>query len=353
MKNNLLKNLTAATVIIFTVGEVWAEEVKNPNNLLPCPSIESSKTRDFGSGSRTEKWNNCWGKYTIEFRLSHKGDVYEGEWRDGSPNGKGNYYHLADNQFKGDKYNGDIKDGKKNGQGINYFANGNKYIGEFKDGRRHGQGKFIYADGRPTNEGNWLDGQFVKSDSNEQIASQKTEVASKDEKRLDEEKRNRAQSSNNQRVNLQVSNTQPNDDGDFVINIQTNADTASLKINGEEFGGKADGSYAIKRVARAGQETKFKIIARDTGGNISEKIISVTRQVTASNNVKYAELNPAQIKKQIERDAVAIIIGIAEYKNLPKAEFANDDARVFYDYAIRGLGIKEMERLLQVRCTHI
>lgn len=329
--------MIATTVIILTAGliSVLADEIKNINKLQPCPNIEISNTKDFGSGSRTEKWNNCWGKYTIEFRLSHKGDVYEGEWVDGQPNGKGNYFHLADNQFKGDKYSGDIKEGKKSGLGVNYYANGNKYIGEFKDGRRHGQGKFIYADGRPTNEGNWLDGKFVKSESNEQNSSQKNELAVKEEKKI-----NREQAVNNQHINLQVSNTQPNDDGDFVINIQTNADTASLKVNGEEFGGKADGIYTIRRVARAGQETKFKILAKDTGGNVSEKIISVTRQVAASSAVKYAELNPTQIKKQLERDAVAVIIGIAEYKNLPKADYANDDARIFYDYAIRGLGIK-------------
>ena len=43
---------------------------------------------------------------------------------------------------------------------------------------------------------------------------------------------------------------------------------------------------------------------------------------------------------QAKRDAVAIIIGIQDYKRVPKAEFANDDARVFYDYAVRGLGVR-------------
>jgi uncharacterized caspase-like protein len=35
-----------------------------------------------------------------------------------------------------------------------------------------------------------------------------------------------------------------------------------------------------------------------------------------------------------------VIIGISNYKSLPKAEFAKDDAQVFYDYAIRALGVK-------------
>ena len=46
------------------------------------------------------------------------------------------------------------------------------------------------------------------------------------------------------------------------------------------------------------------------------------------------------IKVQQARDAVAIIIGIEKYKRVPKAEFANLDAKDFYNYAVRGLGIK-------------
>jgi hypothetical protein len=58
-------------------------------------------------------------------------------------------------------------------------------------------------------------------------------------------------------------------------------------------------------------------------------------------------LNPAQIKKKPERDAVAVVIGVSDYKNLPPADFANNDARVFYDYAVRALGVKpENIRLL-------
>jgi hypothetical protein len=42
-------------------------------------------------------------------------------------------------------------------------------------------------------------------------------------------------------------------------------------------------------------------------------------------------------KKNI--DAVAIIIGIQNYKRLGKADYANQDAQIFYEYAHRALGI--------------
>jgi uncharacterized caspase-like protein len=58
-------------------------------------------------------------------------------------------------------------------------------------------------------------------------------------------------------------------------------------------------------------------------------------------------LNPTLITAAKPRDAVAIIIGIEKYKSAPDADFANRDARFFYDYAKRALGIKpENIRLL-------
>lgn len=141
------------------------------------------------------------------------------------------------------------------------------------------------------------------------------------------------------RINMKLSVTEPAGDGSYVITVETNTDTASLKINGDEQGGKADGRYSINRVARAGQDTKLEIVATDVFGNSDAKTIVVRRAITEE-RFAYQPLNPGRAKRQIQRDAVAVIIGITDYKNLPKAEFANDDARVFYDYAIRALGVK-------------
>jgi hypothetical protein len=140
-------------------------------------------------------------------------------------------------------------------------------------------------------------------------------------------------------LSIVVTNTQPAADGSFTLNIQTNADTASLKINGNEEGGSQDGRYSIRLIARAGQSTTVNIVATDIFGATDIKSIVVNRKVVEA-KVAYSPLNPALVKRQADRDAVAVVIGIADYKNLPKADFANDDARVFYDYAIRALGIK-------------
>jgi hypothetical protein len=240
----------------------------------------------------------------------------------------------------------------KNGRGTQTRPDGTNYYGYWKDDALHGEGVLIWPDGR-RQEGIWEGNQLIREakvslpglNNNVAVNTDRTDIErerqqlAEERRKLEQEKREREQQRQSQRANLKVTHTQPAADGSITINVQTNADTASLLINGEEQGGRTDGDYIIKKVARAGQETKFTVIATDINGNKDTRIITVTRQVVES-AVKYAQLNPTQVKKQPERDAVAVIIGISKYETLPIAEFANDDARAFYDYAIRGLGVK-------------
>ena len=116
------------TIKIFVIAiaaihiGVNAQELKaNPKNLPFCPAPDDAANVDVGNGGRTGRWHNCWGRYKIEIYQSNKGDVFEGEWADGKPNGYGAYSYLAENQFKGDKYIGEFRDGKKSIRGTYYF----------------------------------------------------------------------------------------------------------------------------------------------------------------------------------------------------------------------------------------
>lgn len=140
------------------------------------------------------------------------------------------------------------------------------------------------------------------------------------------------------RIAIQASISSPDASGEVLITIKTGADTSSLQINGEEMGGKSDGSYSIRKVARVGQDTVFLILGKDIHGNTDTKTLNVVRPV-AQTQLTLARLNAVNVKAQPRRDAVAVIIGIADYNSLPRADFANEDAREFYDYASRGLGI--------------
>jgi len=228
----------------------------------------------------------------------------------------------------------EYENSEQNGLGVFIFPDGLTFISQYKNGKREGKGLDIRTDGQIEKEGIWQLGELVKLEEVDLPIFQKREYLDA----IGKSKKSSVEIAKN-KLTIKIANTEPASDGSFTVSIQTNADTASLKVNGEELGGRADGRYTITRVARAGQDTKFEITAKDIYGNTETKTVTVSRPIAESKPV-VAALNSAQVKRQPERDAVAIIIGIADYKNLPRADYANDDARVFYDYAIRALGVK-------------
>ncbi len=83
------------------------------------------------------------------------GNVYEGEWKDGSHNGQGKitYDH-------GVVYEGEWKDDWRYGKGKMIYANGDVYEGEWKADCRDGKGKMIYNNGK-VKDGFWENGLFI------------------------------------------------------------------------------------------------------------------------------------------------------------------------------------------------
>ena len=139
-------------------------------------------------------------------------------------------------------------------------------------------------------------------------------------------------------LSILVTNTNPDLNGEFTLNIKVDSILKNLKVNNKEIPVSQDFFYKLNRLATIGQESHFVVEAEDINGNKANQTLSVMRKLNLSNTV-FAELSPLDIVKSNKKDAVAILIGIEKYKNLPKADFANSDARVFYDYAIRALGI--------------
>jgi hypothetical protein len=75
--------------------------------------------------------------------------------------------------------------------------------------------------------------------------------------------------------------------------------------------------------------------------SMASKMVTESRLIDEqiSNNDRI-QLNPNQIKsKPTNRDSVAVIIGVKGYKRLAKADFADQDATKFAEYAHRALGI--------------
>ena len=94
-------------------------------------------TRNGKGGYYEEKWEG------IESEDDKDYSKYEGEIKNGLPNGQG-----TETLTNGDKYDGEWKNGKKNGQGITTYPDGGNYIGEYKDEKRNGQGTHTWSDGR-------------------------------------------------------------------------------------------------------------------------------------------------------------------------------------------------------------
>ena len=70
------------------------------------------------------------------------GRKYEGEFKDGKPNGKGTLTYPDSR-----KYVGEFKNGKENGFGTLTSPDEGKYVGEWKDGKRNGFGTLTSPDG--------------------------------------------------------------------------------------------------------------------------------------------------------------------------------------------------------------
>ena len=181
-------------------------------------------------------------------------------------------------------YSGEFLNGKKHGYGEEIIpdANGSdRYVGQFREGRRHGRGVYYFANGGK------YDGEIVR----DQFVG----------------------------------------DGSFE---SPNGDRYVGQFRNGQFAGEGIYTFANGNVVQEGIFENGKFV-RAT--KIQQRIIASD---TVSQFNEASRLNPGALKALPERDAVAIIIGIQSYKNLPPARFANSDARLFSEYAQRLLGVR-------------
>ena len=300
-------------------------------------------------GLNPAEFNNCQTSTTNGFK--YKDGIYWGEWSNGKRRGFGKLQDHQGNILSGEfiddqLFRGDFTD-----------VNGELYRGYFKNNKFDGFGILYSRSGEIKKQGYWEDGNFIRpgkpGDTPAKIKPQtvlgeaELQDIAKEKQKLAEERRQleaaqikRAEAKQTARLALDVSATAPDKEGIVTLTINSHTDTSSLSINGVEQGGRQDGQYRIKRVARVGAVTEFTVVAVDVYGNTDKKTIAVKREAEQT-KIEQARLAPEKIKPAKPNDAVAIIIGIQNYKNVAKAEFADQDAQRFYDYAQRALGIKQ------------
>ena len=111
-----------------------------------------------------------------------------------------------------------------------------------------------------------------------------------------------------------------------------------VQIDGETIPVKK-GKFKVKRYSPVDEQ--IKIVAIDQWGNKSKtKLVNITIDIEETIVANKLEpLNPSNISNKSFNNKVALIIGIENYTEAPKANYANLDAKYFFDYARRAFGV--------------
>ena len=101
------------------------------------------------------------------------------------------------------------------------------------------------------------------------------------------------------------------------------------------------GKFTVKGYSPVDKEISIQAI--DGYGNRSKpKIVKLIIDIKDTDIAEKLEpLNPSKIRAKVSKNRVALIIGIENYIEAPKANYANLDAKYFFDYARKGFGIKK------------
>jgi len=109
--------------------------------------------------------------------------------------------------------------------------------------------------------------------------------------------------------------------------------------NTENYIDVKDGKFVIERFSPIDEE--LEIVAIDQWNNESKKLVKVIVK-SKKNTARIVEkLDPSKIRSKDSPNKVAIIIGIQDYANSPKASYANLDAEYFNEYVKRGFGVRD------------
>jgi len=117
-----------------------------------------------------------------------------------------------------------------------------------------------------------------------------------------------------------------------------NTQVAQVTVEGVAVDLKPDGSFTFSRYVPLGG-TQVTIEAVDEWGNKAQKVVRLSRKAVQTAAPSFTSLNPTKIKGRYNKDAIALIIGVANYSRAPAATYADNDANVFGDFAHRALGV--------------
>ena len=124
--------------------------------------------------------------------------------------------------------------------------------------------------------------------------------------------------------------------------VADNTGIAEVTVDGNVVPVTSSGSFEYRTFVPP-NGINVQIQATDIAGLTSVMSVSLERSAsTATASITFDRLNPLGKRVKPNRDALALIVGVADYENTPaKAIFADSDALMFRDYASEKLGIPE------------
>ena len=122
--------------------------------------------------------------------------------------------------------------------------------------------------------------------------------------------------------------------------IQDNLEIAELTLNGNEVVIDKSGSFSYRTYVPLGG-IEVILSATDISGLEASEKFFVDRVETSEVGINFAQLNPLEKTGIRNKDALALVIGIADYENAPEALYADRDAIIFRDYLSEILGIPD------------
>jgi hypothetical protein len=140
---------------------------------------------------------------------------------------------------------------------------------------------------------------------------------------------------------LAFSSSTPKSDGTVELSgrVISDASISEISINGRllEVSLAKDGSFRVARRLPMGATT-YRLSVVDEFDQKADATVTVERAATQYVE-QVAVLDSHKIKAKVNPNAVALIIGVETYSNLPPAQYADSDANHFYNYANNSLGV--------------
>ena len=142
-----LRNFLAAALLILiaVAGYAWYEGLWSWDDLFR-PQLTRYEA-DNGYYLSAAETLDGYAEYYWDV-----GDIYKGDFEDGTRTGTGTYTWAC-----GDVYEGDFVNGERTGSGTYTWANGDVYEGGFTDGQLNGEGSIVWASGARYT-GSWENG---------------------------------------------------------------------------------------------------------------------------------------------------------------------------------------------------